>query len=94
MNDSKLIVYESRINFIPFRIFIGPLFHKPVTSQELFFAVSYSKPALIVLVAGLICNDFDFQSFYSIFFLVESNAFHFEQHDIPTASWSVKIRLF
>ena len=43
-NDSKLIVYESkwfpwssRINFIPFRIFRGPLFHKPVTGQEPFF---------------------------------------------------------
>ena len=24
----------------------GPLFRKPVTGQELFFAVSYSKPAL------------------------------------------------
>ena len=34
------------INFIPFRIFRGPPFHKPVTGQELFFAVSYSKPAL------------------------------------------------
>ena len=27
----------SMINFIPFRIFRGPLFHKPVTGQELFF---------------------------------------------------------
>ena len=43
LNDYKLIVYESkwfpwsfRINFIPFRIFTGPLFHKPVTGQELF----------------------------------------------------------
>ena len=25
---------------------IGPLFHKPVTGQDFFFAVSYSKPAL------------------------------------------------
>ena len=39
LNDSKLIVYESkwfpwsyRINFIPFRIFRGPLFHKSVTA--------------------------------------------------------------
>ena len=31
---------------VPFRTFRGPLFPKPVTSQELFFAVSYSKPAL------------------------------------------------
>ena len=44
LNDSNLIVYESkwfpwssRINFIPFRIFRGPLFHKPVTGQTLFF---------------------------------------------------------
>ena len=33
--------------FIPSRIFRDPLFHKPVTGQEPFFAVSYSKPALI-----------------------------------------------
>ena len=55
LNDSKLIVYESKgfpwssgINFIPFRIFRGPLFHKPVTGQELFFDVCYSKPALVI----------------------------------------------
>ena len=29
-----------------FRFFKGPLFRKPVIGQELFFAVSYSKPAL------------------------------------------------
>ena len=29
-----------------FRTFRGPLLHKPVTVQELFLAVSYSKPAL------------------------------------------------
>ena len=45
LNDSKLIVNESKwftrssmINYIPFRIFRGPLFHKPVTDQKLFFA--------------------------------------------------------
>ena len=31
---------------VPFRTFRGPLFPKPVTGQELFLAVSYSKPAL------------------------------------------------
>ena len=36
---------------VPFRIFRGPLFPKPVTGQELFFAVSYSKPALVIIVA-------------------------------------------
>ena len=43
LNNSKLIVYESkwfpwssRINFIPLRILRGSLFHKPVTGQELF----------------------------------------------------------
>ena len=38
--DSYTISLES------FRSFRGPLFRKPVTGQELFFAVSYSKPAL------------------------------------------------
>ena len=33
---------------VPFRAFKGPLFPKPVTGQELIFAVSYSKPALII----------------------------------------------
>jgi hypothetical protein len=44
LNDSKLIVYESKwfpwsseFNFIPFKIFRGPLFYKRVTGQELFF---------------------------------------------------------
>jgi len=39
--DSYTISLES---FRPFR---GPIFRKPVTGQELFFAVSYSKPALV-----------------------------------------------
>ena len=30
-------------------VFRGPLFPKPVTGQELFLAVSYSKPALIFI---------------------------------------------
>ena len=34
------------ISLESFRSFRGPLFCKPVTSQELFFAVSYRKPAL------------------------------------------------
>ena len=48
LNDSKLIVYESkwfpwpsRINFIPLRIFRGSIFW-----LRTFFTVSYSKPAL------------------------------------------------
>ena len=41
--DSYAISLES------FRSFRGPLFRKPVTGQELFFAVSYSKPALVFL---------------------------------------------
>ena len=36
-----------RISLEPFRSFRGPLLYKPVTDQELFFAVSYSKPALV-----------------------------------------------
>ena len=38
--DSYTIFLES------FRSFRGPLFHKPLTGQELFFAVSFNKPAL------------------------------------------------
>jgi accessory gene regulator protein AgrB len=34
------------ISLVPFRTFRGPLFPKPVTGQELFLVVSYSKPAL------------------------------------------------
>ena len=37
---------DSRISLIPFRTFRGPLLHKPVTGQELFFNVSYSKLTL------------------------------------------------
>ena len=33
--ESKRFHWSSRINFIPFRIFRGPIFHKPVTGQEL-----------------------------------------------------------
>jgi hypothetical protein len=33
-----------------FRSFRGPLILKPVTGQELFFVVSYSKPALTSLL--------------------------------------------
>ena len=39
--DSYTISLES------FRSFRCPLFRKPVTGQELFFTVSYSKPALV-----------------------------------------------
>ena len=50
LKDSKLILDESklfpRISLVPFRSFRGPLFPKPVTGQELFWAVSYSKQAL------------------------------------------------
>ena len=47
LNESKLFLGSSRISLVPFRTLRGPLFPKPVTGQELFFAVSYSKPALI-----------------------------------------------
>ena len=35
-----------RISLDSFMTFRDPLLHKPVTGQELFFAVYYSKPAL------------------------------------------------
>ena len=38
------------INFIQLRVFRGPLFHKPETCQDLTFAVSYNKQALVSVV--------------------------------------------
>ena len=53
LNGTKLILNEHGNNSDSFRIslesfgsFRGPLLFKPVTGQELFFAGSYSKPAL------------------------------------------------
>ena len=53
LNGNKLILDDHgknldsfRISLESFRSFRGPLLHKPVTGQELFFAVSYSKLAL------------------------------------------------
>jgi hypothetical protein len=55
LNDTKLILADHgncldtfRISLESFRSFRGPLLHKPVTDQELFFPVSYSKPALVI----------------------------------------------
>ena len=54
LNGTKLILNDHgnnldsfRISLESFRSFRGPLLLKPVTGQELFFAVSYSKQALI-----------------------------------------------
>ena len=53
LNGIKLILDDQGNHLDPytislesFRSFRGPLFHKPVPGQELFFAVSYSKLAL------------------------------------------------
>ena len=53
LNGIKLILDEQgnyldsfAISLESFRSFRGPLFCKPVTGQEHFFAVSYRKPAL------------------------------------------------
>ena len=60
LNGIKLILDDqgnhldsSAISLESFRSFRGPLFRKPVTSQELFFAFSYSKPALIAYCANI-----------------------------------------
>ena len=54
LNGTKLILDDHgnnldsfRISLESFRSFRGPLLLKPVTGQKLFFAVSYSKPALV-----------------------------------------------
>ena len=55
LNNSKLNVYESQsdspdhpgsISYHSESSEVPYVFHKPVTGQELFFAVCYSKPAL------------------------------------------------
>ena len=51
LNCTKLVLDDLgnnsfNISLESFRSFRGPLLHKPVTGQELFFDVSYSKPAL------------------------------------------------
>ena len=70
-NWSKWFPWSSRNNFIPFRIFRGPLFHKPVTGQELFFAVSYSKPALCKIFMTVILSWLElFRTFTTNFLYV------------------------
>jgi hypothetical protein len=54
LNGTKLILDghgnnldSFRVSLESFRSFRGPLLHKPLTRQELFFAFSYSKRALV-----------------------------------------------
>ena len=53
LNGTKLILDDHgnnldsfRVRLESFRSFRVPLIHKPVTGTELFFVVSYSKPAV------------------------------------------------
>ena len=43
----KVLGNKTGITSYPWTVCRGPLFHKPVTGQEFFFAVSYNKPALV-----------------------------------------------
>ena len=45
LNDQGNHLDSYTMSLESFRSFRGPLFHKPVIGQELFFAVSFSKPA-------------------------------------------------
>ena len=51
-SDSKLDKVIPLFNLVPFRTFGGPLYHKPVTGQVLFFATWYNKSAL-----GMSCPE-------------------------------------
>ena len=62
LNESKLFPWSSRISLVPFRIFRGTLFSKPITGQELFFAVSYSKPALVKYIMKIWIQYSDLKS--------------------------------
>ena len=55
LNGTELILDDHgnnldlfRISMESFRSFRGCLLHKPVTGQKLFFAVSYSKPVIVL----------------------------------------------
>ena len=72
LNGTKLILDDHgnnldsfRINLESFRSFRGSLLHKSVTGQELFSAVSYSKPALETYKAVEL-NLHQFQHFRSL----------------------------
>ena len=56
LNSTKLILDDHgntlpylEISLESFGSFRGSLLHKPVTGEELFFAVSYRKPALVCI---------------------------------------------
>ena len=70
LNDSKLIVNESkwfpwssRINLIPFRIFRGPLFHKPVTAGQELFLLFFTANRVYSIECGFFAySKFEFKS--------------------------------
>ena len=80
LNESKLFPWSSRISLVPFRTFRGPLFPKPVTGQELFLAVSYSKPAL-----GTLCKSIVFRTWHW-------NLHKFEHIFVPNFFWFIKVQ--
>ena len=55
----KVIPWSSRINFVPFRIFRGPLLKKSNWSGT-FFTFSYSKLALLDVLLTNLCHRFPF----------------------------------
>ena len=58
-----------RISLESFRSFRGPLLHNPVTGQELFFTVSYNKPALNVVLFKFYEQD-DY-TYYVLYYIVK-----------------------
>ena len=70
LNGTKLILDDHRKNLNSFRIslesfrsFRGPLHHKPVTSQKLFFVVSYSSSKVLKNMKGPKAITYDECSF-------------------------------
>ena len=61
LNESKLFPWSSRISLVPFRTF-------RVTGQELFLAVSYSKPALAGIWYATIIVFSNLKVNFNIFF--------------------------
>ena len=58
LDDHGSNLESFRISLESFRSFRGPLLHKPVTGQGLFFAVSYSTLALVMKIGVIGIWDF------------------------------------
>ena len=69
-----------------FRNFRGPLFHEAVTGQELYFAVSYSKPALAKYLNNFVPQNLNSITILTLMYVsvVRDQKCHVNQPEIPS----------